>query len=262
LKPKIDDEATVTFGIVSFGHSYHVYAKELIESILKNISTTVHFVVFCESIDVFRKLELDPRINLDIVKVPTLKWPEATIDRYRLISQHQHLFQTKYCFYIDSDAIMVAEFDVHQLFEKASGLAFVEHPGFYKRNIVFILYKRFVNPAWETSFRSRARVSPWKRREYVCGGFWGGMRTEFLKMCSDLQVRTEDDLRAQRYPRSYDESYLNWYFSETKSAILLTPKYGYVEKFPWVSKNIEEPVISFLEKSAEIVLEKKSNDKN
>jgi histo-blood group ABO system transferase len=253
---------SITFVVLSFGKDYRDFAGRLISSIQQFVHVNCQVIVFTDVPEYFAGLTQTANVQIDSVKCENLVWPEATLDRYRLISSNAMRLLGEYCFYIDADSIIGDSFTLIQDFENQPFFAVVEHPGYYERGLAFYFYKRFVNPSWETSRQSKARVQWWRRRKYVCGGFWGGSRDRFLEVADLLYRNTNHDLAKLFYPRSYDESYLNQYYSASIDVTLLKPKYGFSPKFNSKSLTIERPVVIFLEKNDELIQRKIVNDKN
>jgi histo-blood group ABO system transferase len=256
------EETTITFVVLSFGKEYREFAIRLIRSIQKFVNLPCQVIVFTDKVMFFSEIAPTENVKIDLIECEKLVWPEATLDRYRLISANSDKLIGEYCFYIDADSIIADSFNLIQDFEFKPFFAMVEHPGYYERGLAFYLYKRYLRPSWETSRHSMARVRWGKRRKYVCGGFWGGSRDRFLQIANLLYRNTSDDLARAFYPRSYDESYLNQYFSTSADIVLLNPKYGFSPKFNSKSLTIGKPVVIFLEKNVELVELKIANDKN
>jgi hypothetical protein len=259
---KQDQKTTITFVVLSFGKEYREFAIRLIRSIQRFVYLPCQIVVFTDNVRTFSELVQTENVKIDLIKCEKLVWPEATLDRYRLISTNSSKLLGEYCFYIDADSIIADSFKLIEDFQFQPFFAMVEHPGYYERGLAFYLYKRFLRPSWETSRHSMARVKWRKRHKYVCGGFWGGSRDRFLEVATLLYRNTNKDLAKSFYPRSYDESYLNQYFSTSTDVLMLNPKYGFSPKFNSKSSTIGKPVVIFLEKNVELVEWKIANDKN
>ena len=257
----IRDDFSITFVLIAFGESYVKYAKQLIESMGVFVRNPVKLIIFTDDTASFRTIKKHVQM-IKVIETESLKWPEASANRYELIDKYQSLLTSEFCFYIDVDSLFINDFDVAEIGMSNFDLAMVHHPGFYKRGFLFNIYKKFLNPAWEVNYRSKCKVSFWKRNKYVCGGFWGGRRESFLSLCSELRILTSLDSQTNFYPRSYDESYLNWYFAYRKKILLLSPRYGFVSKFESNKKFISNPIITFLEKTDEEVWEKLKNARN
>jgi len=189
------------------------------------------------------------RIKLIPHEIAGWGWPEATLYRYKFISNHESEIIEEFLMYLDSDMSINRDFST-ELFQEVSDehLAFVQHPGFHRSRKIKFLLDIFANPrlinshvsrlmkrsseigSWEEDVRSKAFVPKNKRRQYVHGAVWFGRNADIKQMCKTLAGRVEDDEKASILAIWHDESHLNWYASNSKSKIL-SSKFSGSKKF-------------------------------
>ena len=252
-------QPSVSFVIIAIGAKYVDMAVKLCSSIDEYFADSFELVVFTDDLAKFSFPTF--KTNIKLVETESLKWPEATLFRFHLISTNKDQLLGKYILYIDADTILKKRMTVADLFSLDLEMSFVQHPGTFRRGLLRYAYKRLVKPSWETNRTSMSYVPWFRRRHYVYGGIWGGRREQVLSMCSLLRESIDADLAIDFYPKSYDESYLNCWVSMNKKWNLLSPRFAYAEEFPWL-RSISDPFIVVVNKPSDIVDEKKSLEKN
>ena len=87
------------------------------------------------------------RIELVVHQIYGWGWPEATLYRYRFIQNAAHLLSEDILIYLDSDMHVATDF-TDELFSSHwhGGLAFVQHPGYYRNSGMRGIYDYLVNP--------------------------------------------------------------------------------------------------------------------
>lgn len=188
---------------------------------------------------------ISPRSQLVVHSVPALRWPEATLFRYELISDVLAAASGDICVHLDADLRIVREVGSElQPHHWAGGLAAVLHPGYWRsgrpanvrdisKRVTTRIRGRGRMGAWERNTLIRA-YAPWrKRKNYVCGGVWMGLRQPFERMVNELAVITHLDYAEGRIPIWHDESYLNSYVANHQ-VTLLDPSYCYAREYPWL----------------------------
>ena len=168
------------------------------------------------------------KIKVTVIEVPNYKWPEATLIRYRLVVESQNLFTEPILMYLDSDMEVLNDFG-RQLLQEIDGnrMCLVMHPGyapgagrwdtwFKSPHILLrdlkILFLGQIQPgAWERRKVSKAYVPRRKRKTYVHGAIWLGLRSEFIQMCKILSERIDIDHANSVIAVWHDESHLNWF---------------------------------------------------
>lgn len=187
------------------------------------------------------------KVPLNIITVPPLRWPEASLYRYELFTEYAPRLVGDLLIYMDADIRIARSFLGEIAPERWPGqIAAVRHPGYYRA--------RSVRPrgAWETSRLSTAYVPPWRRRQYVCGGVWMGVRASVLEVSAALAERVRRDAAAGVTARWHDESHWNWWVAHRKVHVL-GPEYCWVSDYPWLA-NLE-PVVCAVDKGGDFVRE-------
>ena len=252
----IHERKTFTFVIIATGSDYFEMARTLVKTIRNSFSEDCQIVLFTDL-----PVSQDNNLKIDTcIRIKPLKWPEASALRFDIMNSHKNALTGEVIIYIDADTVVHSRFDLNEVLPSNHQMFFVEHPGYFNRDILRNIYKRLIKSSWETNHKSWSRVPMCKRRKYVYGAIFGGRKEFFLKMVEVLAKETEYDIRRGFYPRSYDESYLNSWFSRYGGNIL-SPRFAWTSKFPWLS-SINDPVIEIFEKNSAIVSQKKILDKN
>jgi histo-blood group ABO system transferase len=144
-----------------------------------------------------------------------LGWPYDTMMRCHMYVQHQELYNDlDYMFACDADMRFVDTVGDEIL----SDIVATQHPGFVGRR-----------GSYETNQNSLAYVAPDEGGCYFAGGFYGGLRQEFIILNQTLYERIKIDLDKGIMPVWHDESHLNRYFIEVKPTKILSPSYCYPE---------------------------------
>jgi histo-blood group ABO system transferase len=237
----------VGIAVIACGDSYFDYSQQLIKTLDSKVhfSKTIRVYIMTDKQNI--KVNVPSNLEVRYISIPKLDWPEATLLRYELISKHLSSEDLTHIFYMDADLEVIDEIDDSDIpFD--SNFFCVAHPGYYNRGLLFNLIKKIYFPPWETSPRFSCSIPFFKRSTYVAGGFWGGRKQEILRMCDILSTHTNRDRGLGLYPRSYDESYLNWWVAKNLECVVLTPIFLYAEQFPWLA-NLQKPRILAVTKS-------------
>ena len=166
-------------------------------------------------------------IQIAVHEIPSYKWPEATLLRYKVIYENQNLLKSRFLMHLDSDMIFVeSPLEILDSLPWTGGISLVQHPGFYRPKGLERIKLYFSNPKlgildflkilkhgglgeWETRSNSTAFVPRPLRKSYVCGATWIGERTPFLHMVAKLNQMVDSDLSNSFIAKWNDESYLN-----------------------------------------------------
>ena len=190
------------------------------------------------------------RVKVKIVSIPSYGWPEATLFRYKLISEHAHFWNPKETLvYLDADMLVVDTLEKKNFAGKdSSGVTLILHPGFFRpsgmarvvfylRNFEFALRDLFSMivygglGTWETRRRSLAFVRRRFRKEYYCGGIWWGPAGEITQLSQTLDSRIDKDLARGVIAVWHDESHLNWW-AQKNDHLSASPEYCHSDQFP------------------------------
>lgn len=174
-----------------------------------------------------------------IHEIPAWGWPEATLLRYSFFREAKEYLKEDLLIYLDSDMDIRSNFIAElKPSEWENGLAFVQHPGFFrpkgwKRVLVSIISPKLLIQDLKKIFKGLRALGDWENRpdslafvprklqkQYVHGAIWFGRREQFLAMVSLLAERTNTDLDNGVIAKWHDESHLNWFASSTKVSIL------------------------------------------
>jgi len=229
---------------------YLRFAQELLgdvgDHLAREADVTVNLFTDASHADV-RTLPTSRQLNLNVVPVPRLRWPEASLHRYELFTHAQADIAGEVLIYLDADIRIARPFlETLTPSEWAGGLAAVRHPGFYRRRA---LRRR---GSWESHRASVAYVPPWRRRTYVCGGVWMGMRRPVLDASRELAERVRRDSAVGITAQWHDESHWNWWVAYRK-VHLLGPEYCWVPDYPWLAHL--DPLICAVDKGGAFVRE-------
>ena len=159
----------------------------------------------------------------DIVRIQQkrLGWPYDTMMRFEIYNNNRSAFANMdYVFALDADMRFVDTVGSEIL----ADLVGTQHPGFVNKR-----------GSYETNPRSLAFIKPNEGSIYFAGGFYGGSRDSFLKLCEEANRRIHIDLNNGIIPVWHDESHLNRYFIDHPPSKILTPSYCYPEslKLPY-----------------------------
>jgi hypothetical protein len=179
------------------------------------------------------------RVNLITHKIKGWGWPEATLFRYQFFMEASESISEKLLMYCDSDMLIKEDFE--NLLDPETwigGIAFVQHPGFFRNSGIKGLIDYFINPrllgplvqakiartpglgSWENSRSSTAYLELKQRKNYVHGAVWFGKRDPVMKMCKWLAENIRKDLSSGYIAKWHDESHLNCYLGKYGGSIL------------------------------------------
>ncbi|OGN62358.1 MAG: hypothetical protein A3F09_03795 [Chlamydiae bacterium RIFCSPHIGHO2_12_FULL_49_11] len=212
-------EPTIGFCIVATG-KYIDFTPPLIESAEKYFcrGTPKRYFVFSD-----RTSEL-PK-NAEIIEVRHFSWPFSTAMRNTFYVLHkERLKECDYLFAIDADMRFVSPIAKEEVL---GTLVATQHPGFYR-----------MRGSYESNSISKAFVAPNEGEYYFCGGFFGGKREEFIKLCQKTSDNFFEDLKKGFIAEWHDESHHNRYLIDYPPTKILSPAYCYPEswKLPFEKK--------------------------
>lgn len=190
----------------------------------------------------------DSRVQVDLVEIEPLKWPEATLLRYEIFNNHWQSVQGDFVIYLDADTLVkratpFAEVNLENLI---NGIALVQHPGYYENTGLKWILNRTIASTWETNAKSLAFVPLLRRKKYVCGGVWMGEKNSIEKMIKQLARQVTIDRQNGVMAKWHDESHLNSWFANNKVSAK-TPEWAYSPDYNY--SNIENPIIEVITKS-------------
>ena len=177
---------------------------------------------FCKNHDVtyfvFTDGYITPRDNLVCIYQERLGWPYDTMCRYHVYLKNQEILETQdYLFACDADMLFVGNCGDEILGERVATL----HPGYFGKP----------GPHGETDHRSKAYIPKKLRKNYYCGGFYGGTAKEVLNIAKTNAAFIDDDLSNGLIARWHDESHWNRYCVDHPPTVILSPSYCYPESW-------------------------------
>jgi len=259
---------TTKIGIISVAtNKYLDYWIEMYESASRNISSqSVTFHVFTNhtSQEVFEKLKVSHH-RVVIHNISNFAWPEATLFRYRFITENKNLLDHEILIHLDADMLVIEDF-TESILERQwkAGIALVCHPGFYRphgmnrisfylSNFEFLLRDIRLHiklgglGGWCLDTKSLSFTPRSLRKNYVCGATWMGERLPFLKMVKELAESVDTDLGNGVIATWHDESHLNKWASNNLHT-LYDPTYCYDPTYPQL-RHITESIRAVDKKS-------------
>lgn len=248
-------------GIISVAtNKYLDYWIEMYESASRHISSqSITFHIFTNHTpqEIFKKLKVKQH-GVVIHNIPDFAWPEATLFRYRLITEDKNLLDHEILIHLDADMLVIKDFTESILENKwKAGIALVRHPGFYRprglnlisfylRNFNFLLRDIRMHMklgglgGWCLDTKSVSFVPRSLRKNYVCGATWMGERIPFLQMVKELADSVDTDLENEVIATWHDESHLNNWASNNLYT-LFDSTYCYDPTYPQL-QNITESI--------------------
>jgi histo-blood group ABO system transferase len=231
--------------------NYVGFARELITTIdrLVRLDGGVQILVFTDQPGFFEDLQASVD-RLDVISIPSLGWPYATLLRFGIFENNWHAIRGRSVMYLDADTRIVSSLSSSQFCgsEWQDGVALVEHPGFFGRSPWIRLLMRIGFGPWETRRRSRAFVPIGRRNRYVCGGVWMGRRDSIRTLVEDLSSRVRADLRDGLIAVWHDESHLNNWYSRNRCSVL-DSRWAYSHKYdPKLRSFGLTPIIQVIDK--------------
>jgi histo-blood group ABO system transferase len=241
-------------------NGYTKYLPDLIQSAsdnLKDFPNYRHYIFTDDMSYILNLMTGFPSVDFEVVEVPNYGWPDATLLRYEIYRAHKYLFTDDILMHLDSDMYFISklEFEIPPM-EWAGGMAFVEHPGYFKPKY-FDFRRRSVTSrirslliggygAWETRKGSTAFTPRRRRKKYLCGGVWFGYREQFLDFCEAARRGVEIDGNNGIVAKWHDESHLNYLVSNARISTIFSSRYCY---YPQFGKSLISPIILAVDKS-------------
>ena len=191
------------------------------------------------------------KFKIVIHEIPSLEWPAATLDRYRIFNEFKAGLIEDVLIHLDADMLFHRNF-IGELanIELSEDITLVLHPGYWRPPTSYLYSRKKIRlfldlktrmkfgalGAWERRRNSNAYVPRKKRNAYVCGGVWFGKQKAFLKLCKELDESIKGDSRKGLMARWHDESHLNMWASTNPYNVLpasfcYSPEYAYMSYF-------------------------------
>ncbi len=177
---------------------YKEFVQPLLNGVIKNFFSSHQITVHLFT-DELQELIGDNRVRIEQHLISPYRFPEASMLRYRVFTDHAQEIKGDWIFYLDVDTEIVAPVEDNILI---GDIIAVRHPGFYTNN------------GWgseSTDSLSLAYLLPENRKHYYCGGTQGGRRDHYLTMCARLADNLDIDIRDKHIPEYHDETAFNWF---------------------------------------------------
>ena len=185
----------ICINVIATG-KYIEFVPQLIYSIDKYflIGHDITVNVFTDSDSLACVVINTTRLYLIQHKIPSYKFPEATLLRYHIMLDVD--YDCDYIFYLDAD-MRIVDYVGDEIL---GDLVAVRHPGYYIAKNA---------GAWETRAESLAYIKPEDRKKYFCGGVQGGSKDYYTTAMIIMSEWIDIDLKAGVMPVFHDESILN-----------------------------------------------------
>lgn len=142
-------------------------------------------------------LDISPTERIKVIKIEHKAWPHMTLDRYDIFSNHAEAYKDMdYLYYIDADSRIIGEIGDEIL---APLLAVIHFS--YDVGVVNTQQTLEINP------KTVAFVPIGSNYLYVCGGFQGGKREDFIAASEMLAKGIKMDLERGVMARFHDETH-------------------------------------------------------
>ena len=242
-----------SLGILSVATNRYInYWEELatsLDSCCPSDGIEVKMYVFTDQVERANRHALSlSKISVEAVQIESYKWPEATLFRYRIFEKHLPKIHEELLMHLDADMKVEKWFIRDIPTSLKGGIGLVSHPGYYRPNSWSRVNFYWKNPrkfwadirmrlsdggigSWDGNSESVAFVPRQKRRDYVCGGTWMGLRDQYVAMVEELSRLEQNSTENGVMPRWHDESILNkWYADNLPS--LLSPAFCFDPTYP------------------------------
>lgn len=211
----------------AFWDAFYVSAKENL-----CIDSELIFYVFTDNKEL---LESKKKDVLTFYK-KSEAWPMPTLMRFNTFLSVAELYdQVDYLVFCNANLIFERSIKTLEIFGDKPYFATI-HPGYVDNSAKDFPYEENKN--------SLAYISL-PAPHYVCGGFNGGKKDEYLKMCEFLNVRIKQDLDNNFIAIWHDETHFNYFYSShTEVFNVLSANYCHPQGWP----SNEEPIVTVLNK--------------
>lgn len=162
-----------------------------------------------------------------------MQWPYPTLYRYKIFIKNKDYFKDMdYLIFCNANLLFSEKISKNDIFANKE-LFVTLHPGFFNKKP-----KKFT---YETNIKSLAYTEKKKDSIYVCGGFNGGSKDEFLNMSNILNDNIDKDLLNDIIAIWHDESHINNYVQINRENFnVISPSFCYPQN---LEINIPKKVI-------------------
>lgn len=162
-----------------------------------------------------------------------MDWPYPTLYRYKTFIKNQGFFyDMNYLIFCNANLLFSGKISKNDLFNNKNLFATL-HPGFFDKKP-----KKFT---YETNIKSLAYTEKKEDSIYVCGGFNGGTKDDFLNMAKTLDYNIDKDFSEGIIAIWHDESHINNFVQNNKERFsILSPSFCYPQNY---NVNISKKII-------------------
>lgn len=163
-------------------------------------------------------------------------WPMPTLMRFStFLSRKEKYLEVDYLLFCNANLIIEQPITTAEILSDKPYFATI-HPGHVGKDPQKFPYEKNSN-----SLAYINNAAPY----YVCGGFNGGRRDDFVKMCELLSRNIDKDLENNIIAVWHDETHFNKFYSERLNLFNVLPA-KYCQPQGWPAK--DDPIITVLNK--------------
>jgi hypothetical protein len=198
---------------------YYIFTKDLVESFEKFFlpNHEKKYFVFTDNNDPDVKGD-----NIHYIIKEKEEWPFDSLNRFKNIYENKDLFSDiDFIFFTNANMKALQLINDEILPDENYDFSAVIHPGYFMDKNEGFPYER--NPS------SLAYIPYGEGESYYQGCFFGGRKSEFIKMCDVIAENTKEDLDNDIIASVIDESHMNKYLID-KRVMPISPVYAYPEQ--------------------------------
>ena len=204
---------------------YYIFTKDLVESFEKLFlpNHEKEYFIFTDNNNPDVKGD-----NIHYIIKEKEEWPFDSLNRFKNIYENKDLFSDiDFIFFTNANMKALQLINDEILPDENYDFSAVIHPGYFMDKRDSFPYER--NPS------SLAYIPYGEGERYYQGCFFGGRKSEFMKMGDVIAENTKKDLDNNIIATVIDESHMNKYFID-KKVMPISPVYAYPEQII-ISKN-------------------------
>ena len=142
------------------------------------------------------------------------EWPFPTLERFDTFLRFSEAFSSvEYLVFCNANLLILGEISFFEVFGNCKLFGTI-HPGYFEEPPSSFPVEKNENSLAFTNCSGDF---------YICGGFNGGRKSEFLDLCEVLNERIVTDLSNGIIARWHDESHLNRFYSENVDLFNILP---------------------------------------
>jgi hypothetical protein len=230
---------------------YVSFAQNLIATIEANVDPKCNcqILMFTDQPEHFKNVNLRHH-TLEIIQIPSLGWPYATLLRYSIFRRHFSLINGEFVMYLDADTEVARPIQLVEISSAVAdkSVALVLHPGYFGVNRSLNRFLTLRIGPWESRRASTAYVQRTQRKQYVCGGVWMGRKEGIRNLVTELANHVDIDNSNGLIAKWHDESHLNYWFSKNNCSVL-DPSWAFSDMYSEKLRDYQiDPIIRVIDK--------------